>query len=133
MHLRLQIPQQPLKRPLVAVVVLPVGEIGDEVFADLTGGILAGIGVKRLPLLDSLVRDKADGKERLALFSDLPLTGVRNFCLHPFTAHAGVGENYKKPVMDSDGFVNLFVDLFAALNVMWGKPTTNATALEVSI
>ena len=34
---RFQIPQQPLKRLLVAVVVSPVGELGDKVLADVAG------------------------------------------------------------------------------------------------
>ena len=34
--LRLQIPQQPLKRLLVAVAVFPAGEVGNKILSDLS-------------------------------------------------------------------------------------------------
>ena len=39
---RFQIPDQPLKRLLIGVVVFPVAEVGDEILANLAGGIFAG-------------------------------------------------------------------------------------------
>jgi hypothetical protein len=41
-----QIADQSPEGFLVGVVVLPVAEVGDEIFANLAGGIFAGIGVE---------------------------------------------------------------------------------------
>jgi hypothetical protein len=38
------------ERGLVGVFVFPVAEIGNEVFADLSGRIFAGIGIEAFPL-----------------------------------------------------------------------------------
>jgi hypothetical protein len=42
----LQVSDQPVEALPVKVVVLPIAEIRDEVFANLAGGVLSGISVE---------------------------------------------------------------------------------------
>ena len=46
----LQIAEQPVKGCSIGVVVLPLAEVGNEILADFTGGIFAGVGVEALPV-----------------------------------------------------------------------------------
>ena len=50
---RFQIADQPLKRFLIRVVILPVAEVRDEILANLAGGIFSGVGVEALPVAQS--------------------------------------------------------------------------------
>jgi hypothetical protein len=115
----LQILQQPLEGLLVAVVVLPVGEVGNEVLPDLLCGVLPSVGVERFPFPDLLKRRQADGEKHLALLPDLVLTGICNLRLHPFAVHAVIGEDQQKAVIDTNSFVNLFVEFPPTFDVVW--------------
>jgi hypothetical protein len=48
--LRLQVAEQPLERLLARAMVLPVGEVGDEVLTDLARAVDPGVGIEHLPL-----------------------------------------------------------------------------------
>src|SRR5258708_30851506 len=45
-----QIADQALEGFLIGVVVLPVAEVGNEILANLAGGIFSGVGVEALPV-----------------------------------------------------------------------------------
>jgi hypothetical protein len=53
---RLQVADQALEGFLIGVVVFPVAEVGDEILANLAGGIFAGVGVKALPVAQGFKR-----------------------------------------------------------------------------
>src|ERR1700688_2889017 len=63
--LDLEILNEPLKRLIVGVLSLPLAEIRDEVFANLTSGVLPGVGVEALPSTNSRERHQADGEKHL--------------------------------------------------------------------
>src|SRR6266540_71375 len=60
---RLQILEEPRKGGLEGVVVFPVCEIGDKVFAHLDGQILTGVGVEAFPLAEGVKIHEADREE----------------------------------------------------------------------
>jgi hypothetical protein len=47
-------------------VILPIAEIGDEIFANLAGGIFAGVGVEALPVAQGFKRREPDGEQNAA-------------------------------------------------------------------
>jgi hypothetical protein len=44
-----------------------------------------------------------------------------------------VGEDRKKPVIDADGFIDLFVDLLASRDVVGSEPATKSVRFEVAM
>ena len=62
---------QALERFLIRVVVLPVAEVGDEILANLAGGVFAGIGVEELPVAQGLKGREADGEQHTPLVAHL--------------------------------------------------------------
>jgi hypothetical protein len=46
----LQVAEQSVKCFQVGVVVLPIAEVGDEILANFTSGILADVGIEVLPI-----------------------------------------------------------------------------------
>ena len=57
--------------------------------------------------------------------------GVGNFGLYPIAVHARVGHDQQELVADADGFVDLFVELPAALDVLRGEPAADSARLQV--
>src|SRR5271155_675059 len=68
-----QVADQPLKRFLIRVVVLPVAEVGDEILANLAGGVFAGVGVEALPVAQGFKGREPDGEQDSALIEHLAL------------------------------------------------------------
>src|SRR2546423_9677877 len=60
---RFQIADQALKRFLIRMVILPVAEVGDEILANLAGGIFSGVGVEALPSR-RVSKGDADGEQQ---------------------------------------------------------------------
>ena len=58
---RLQVLEQPSKCRLVAIVVLPLSEIGDEIFANLTRRVLPGVGIKAFPVAQQVKPTRLTG------------------------------------------------------------------------
>ena len=68
--LRLQIAQQTVKGLLVGVVVLPVGEVWNVIFAYLYCQIFAKIGIEAFPIFDCLPICQTDWKQLLTIPAD---------------------------------------------------------------
>ncbi len=128
-----QVADEALEGFLVGVVVFPVAEVGDEVFADLAGGIFAGVGVEALPVAQGFKGRQADGEKHPSLVAQLALAGLGDFRLHPLALHAVRRQDQQQLVVQADGFVDLLVDFLAALNVVRGKPTAYAFVLQVGV
>jgi hypothetical protein len=65
-----------LESPLIEVVVFPVAEVGDEVLANLAGGIFAGVGVEALPVAQGFEGREADGEQDSALVAQFALASL---------------------------------------------------------
>src|ERR1700674_4114021 len=75
---RFQVADQPLKGFLIRVVVLPVAEVGDEILANLAGGIFSGVGVEASPAQGFKGR-QPDGEQHAPLIAHLALAGLGDF------------------------------------------------------
>src|SRR5712691_4309192 len=93
LFLGLQISQQALECLAVRVMVLPITEIRDEVFADLARRILAGVSVKVLPSLNALERNQANRKKDSTVFVQFFLARVSNLGFDPLAIHAVIRQN----------------------------------------
>jgi hypothetical protein len=67
---------QPGEGAFKGVVVLPVREIGDVIFADFFRQIFAGVRVQTLPFFQRRVIRQRDGKRFAPPFRALNLTGI---------------------------------------------------------
>ena len=82
-----------LSRRPALIVILPVGEVRDEVLADLAGAVDPPVGVE---CFQSFRRSKGTSvirKEHLALLLVLAGAEVGDFGLHPRAVHARLGED----------------------------------------
>src|ERR1022692_1552507 len=85
-----QIPEHPVERVLVRVVILPIAEIRDEVFADLSRAVDSPVRIEEPPVLDAVERHDGDWEQHLAFLLFLSDADVRDLGFHPGAAHAGV-------------------------------------------
>lgn len=60
-------------------------------------------------------------------------SGIRNLGLYPRAVHARFGKDQQELVIDADGFVDLLVNLSAALNIVRGEPAAHAPFLQAVI
>src|ERR1035438_8570190 len=125
--------EEAVEGQFVGVVVFPIAEIRYEILANLAGRVLAGVGVKTLPVAKRFECAKADREEDAAAFLDFPLAGLRYFCLDPFAVHAVRGEDQQQFVMHANGFVDLFMEFLAAAHVVRSKPAADAFGLQVCV
>lgn len=130
---RLQISDQPLECFLIRVVVLPIAEVGDEILANLAGGILSSVGVEAFPVAQSFKRREPNGEQDSPLVAHLARPGLGDLGLHPLARHAVRRQDQKQLVVQTDCFVDLFVQFPAALNVVRRKPAAYAFGLQVSV
>ena len=72
-RLRFQIRHELGKRLLIRIVVLPVAEVGNEIFANLAGGIFSRVGIEALPIAQSFEGREPDGEQNAPLVADLAL------------------------------------------------------------
>jgi hypothetical protein len=114
-------------------MVLPIAEIRDEILANFTRRVLAGVGVKALPIPQRLERSKANGEKHSAVFAQFSFPRLGNFRLHPFALHAMRRKDEQEPVVDANGFVDLLVNLFSTLNLMGRKPAADAFVLKIGM
>src|ERR1700685_1613871 len=128
-----QVGEQAVEGFLVGVVVFPVAEVGDEVFADFAGGIFAGVGLEALPVAQGFKGRQADGEQDAALVAQFALAGLGDFRIHPLALHAVRRQDQQQLVVQADGFVDLLVEFLAALNVVRGKPAAHAFVLKVGV
>jgi hypothetical protein len=56
-----------------------------------------------------------------------------NLRLYPAASHAVIRDNQQQSFVYTDRFVDLFVDLLPALNVVGSKPTPHTLVLQVGI
>ena len=114
-------------------MVLPVAEVGDEILANLAGGIFAGVGVEALPVAQGCEGREPDGEQNTPLVAHLAFAGLGDFGLHPLALHAVRRQDQQQLVVQADGFVDLLVEFLAALNVVRGKPAAHAFVLKVGV
>ena len=126
---RLQIAQQPIERRLIGVVILPPAEVRDEVLADLTRGVLAGVRVERLPVADRIEVDEPDREQHLPFLAHFTLACLGDLRRYPLARHARGRQNQQQPVVYADRLVDLLVELAAALHVVRREPAANAFRL----
>ena len=129
----LQVPQKPLKRHLIRIVLLPIAEIGDKVFPNFNRRIFASIGVEALPIPNDRKRNEADREQDTYLVASLAPASLANFCFYPLAIHACPRKNEQDAVVNANRFINLLVNLLARLDVVRCKPAAYAFVLEVSV
>src|SRR5215467_9502891 len=112
-------------------MILPFGEVRDEVLADLAGAVDSPVRVKQLPPLDLVERHQRDREKHLALLVLFAGTGVGYLGLHPTAVHARVGKDQQELVIDADRLVDLLVDLPATLDVVRREPAADTLRLEI--
>ena len=115
------------------VVLVPGGEVGDEVFTNFARTVFAGVGVEAFPGLEGWEGDKAEGEEHAAVFGEFVFAGFGDFGFDPFAVHAVRGEDEEECVVEADGFVDLLVDFLAGSHVVRGEPAADAGVLEVGV
>ncbi len=77
-----QIAEQVGEGRLEGVVVFPVREVGDVVFAEFDGQVFAGVGVEAAPVADAVDAHQPDGEQFLALLAEF---GLASFAISVFT------------------------------------------------
>src|SRR5688572_1104207 len=91
--LGLQIAKQTPKCLLIVVVFLPFTEVWNKIFADLTGRILARIGIKAFPITQRVEIYNPHREEHLSIFARFSPPRLGDFSFHPFARHAVLREN----------------------------------------
>src|ERR1039458_6192554 len=129
--LAMEVVEQPVECLPIGGRVRPIAEIGDMELTNLAGRVLANIGIEILPFPYRLKGAKADGKQDLSLLLDLPLARDGDLRPHPLARHAGRRKDEQQLVIDANGFVNLPVDLFPALQFVRGEPAADAFGLQI--
>jgi hypothetical protein len=124
---------QALEGFLIGVVVFPVAEGGSEILANLAGGIFSRIGAETFPVAKGCEGREPDGEQDSALIAYLPLAGLGDFRLHPLALHAVRRPDQHQLVVQAYGFVDLLVELPAALNVVRSEPAAHAFVLQVGV
>src|SRR5579871_4921469 len=113
------------------MIRLPVAKIRDKVLTDFTSGVCPGVSIEAHPIPDGFEICKPYRKEYTPIVAHFAAASLGNFGFDPLATHAGWGNNQQKPVKDADGFVDLLVDLLAALHVMRREPAANASCLQI--
>lgn len=80
--LRPEILEQPGEGSLECIVVLPVREVGDEVFADLDTKILSTVRVESVPLPDRVEVNQPDREQLPLALLSLRVSSLTNLSLH---------------------------------------------------
>ena len=60
---RLEVSQQTVERLPIVIVILPAAEVRNEVFANLTCGVLAGVGIEAFEVTQRVKIDEPKGKQ----------------------------------------------------------------------
>ena len=105
-RLRPQIAEQVGERGFESVVVFPVREVGDVVFANLFGEVFAGIGVIAAPVADAIDAHQLDRKQLLPLLDPFRRASAFDFSPPPFDVHAVLREHQQRAVVELDGPVD---------------------------
>ncbi len=67
-----QIRQEALEGRLIGIVIFPPAEVGNEIFPELAGGILSGVGIEALPIAERFKINQRKGNS-MRRFSRLSL------------------------------------------------------------
>jgi hypothetical protein len=84
----LQVSEQAIEGGCVGVMILPAGKVGDEVLANLSRRVFAGVGVEALSITKLVEFDKSNGKQHSSLLRDFALPRLCDFCIDPLARHA---------------------------------------------
>ena len=113
LRLRPQIAEQVGEGGLEGVVVFPVREVGDVVFAEFDSQIFAGVGVEAAPVADAVEAHQPDGEQFLAWKdfrslrrlrkSEFCLASFANLGLPPVAVQAVLREHQQRAVVELDG------------------------------
>jgi len=114
-------------------VVLPVTEIGYEVFANLDRQILPFVGVEKLPVPNGIEGNQADGEQHALFLRALPLASFSDFRLHPFAVHAVRRQDQEQPLIPSYRFVDLLMNLLSGLYIVRREPAADAIVLQIGM
>ena len=101
--LRSLIAEQVGEGGLEGVVVFPVREVGDVVFANLFGEVFAGIGVIAAPVADAVAAPQSDRKQLLPLLDPFGRAGAFDFSPPPCAVNAVLLEHQQQVIVELGG------------------------------
>ncbi len=102
-RLRPQIAEQVGERGFESVLVFPVREVGDVVFANLFVEVFASISVIAAPVADVVDARQSDRKQLLPLLDPFRRAGASDFSPPPFAVHVVLRKHQQRAVVELGG------------------------------
>src|SRR5262249_445672 len=130
---RLEVFHQPVEGRLERIMILPVREVGDEIFPDLDAQVFSAIRVEALPITDGLEVDESDREELPPLPLDFGPPRLADLGPDPFAVHALGRKDQQQLVMDPDRLIDLLVELLPALHVFGCEPDSQSLVPHLAV